>query len=271
MPVTALEPDPTIEVLFKGVIVTFIKDGETLAQVGAIHDEPCHEPRITVFEISPAGRKLIASRAMFNLDEDIFLDVENTSRSKIEILSKPGFDRNVKPQDEKDDFGYFVDFKRDIFPTTGLTIDNSKIKPVFHIRNNAVFYTTIPTKTKVQTLRKNGDIKKLGFAAEQIGAQIKFDKLHSRAVLRNGNNVILTIDSRAVLDRKKYIIDFDCECPPPNPPVKRETSDFLLIYKATDLPEDQQVDILGEPQTTGGPSNPQVYCTGGGGGKPLSP
>jgi hypothetical protein len=119
------------------------------------------------------------------------------------------------------------------------------------------------TGTRLVVKREGGD-EPLGFAAEHIAARIKLDQPNSKAVLRNGNKVILTVGAFDVELGRTFLIDFNCECPPV--PLKPTESDFILVYKAIEgLTPDQKVNIHGEQVAGATGSNPQVLCTGGNG------
>lgn len=264
MSVTALDPNPTIEIIIKGLTITHIQDGELSAQVGAILDTGCHDPKIKVIRITPEGESVVAKTSDFNLAEDIFLDVENTSMSTIQTLEKDEFNR-ADGSDANDDFRLVVDLERDIFPKANFSMDKSQIQPVFHIQG-AVFYTKARTPTPMNIVNLKGEkIADLGgFAAEEIGAQIKLDQANSKAVLRSGDRVIRAIDADDVANGVTHIIVFDCDCPADEATTTGDASDFRLVYKAigANLPEDQRVDLKGDP-TSGGGVSPEVFCLGG--------
>jgi hypothetical protein len=265
MPVNVLDPNPTIKVIFRGFIVTHIKDGEPAAQIGAFADDPCHAPKISVIKINADGQRA-GIPSTFNLSQDIFLDVVNTSRPDIQTFQKDNFNRNKRKSpdqsDEEEDFRYFIDLKKDVLKQTPFVIDDTKLKPIFHIQQ-AVFYTRLCTGTRLVIKRPTGD-EDLGFAAEQIAARITLDQPNSKAVLRNGGQDILVTDATEAAQGISYLIDFNCDCNVARTEPKLN-SDFILVYQTmvNPPPANQQVDIHGVKVPGARGTNPQVLCTGG--------
>jgi hypothetical protein len=279
MPVNALDPHPTIKVIFKGLIISHIVDGKPFAQIGAVKDAPCHEPKIKIVKENPDGsQEGIANTSDFNLKEAIFLDVENASTKKIRTFqrketSSNKFDR-FNEADNKNDFRLHVDLERDVYKKKPPSVDKSQIKPVFTIEN-AVFLTRFRTDKKLTITRKNGPSTPLGFAAKEIEAQIKLNKSNGKAILRNGNNVIMTVDASNLAQGTSFVITFDCECDVMAPVLSGAAAgngmtDFSLSHSvvAKNLGPQAQVDIVGEP-TGGGPSDPLVFCMVGNTSQPL--
>ena len=263
MPVHTLDRQPTIKVLFKGLIITHIKDREPLAQLGAVRNAPSHEPQITVTRINADGKKTIAETKDFDLKEDIFLDVETTSASRIRTFQgKESFKklRTTGPSD-KHDFRLHVDFDRDLFDGEPVSVDPAEIGPVFTLQN-AVFYTEVPTEQIVDRFA-NGTKKAIGIVAEELGALVKLSRGRRTATLRNG---IREIFKAVVGDGSTYIIEFNCECPRPAPvsagAAVNPDSDFELVYNAIgkDLPKSRRVFV--RKRQLDPMHNPEVFCTG---------
>jgi hypothetical protein len=277
MPVNTLDPDPTIEIIFRGVIITHIIDGRRGAQLGAVKDAPCHEPKIRVIERSPDGtQEEIADTSKFNLEEDIFLDVENTRLTRVWTFQRKEtkdsrFDR-FNEREDKNDFRLHIDLERDIYKGKQPAVDKSMLGPVFSVQS-AIFLTRQRTDKKLAIQRRDGTLTPLGFAAQEIAAQVSLTQLHSKAILRNGSNVLLTVDACNVVRGSRYVIEFDCECADTAPVVSGAAAgktDFSLVHNAVgkNLTEDERVDIVGEA-TDGGPVDPQVFCMGGNTSQPL--
>ena len=273
MPVHTLDPQPTIKVLFKGLIITHIKDRAPIAQLGAVRNAPSHEPQITVTRLNADGKKTIAETKDFDLNEDIFLDVETTSASRIRTFQgKESFKRlRTFGPSTKQDFRLHVDFDRDLFDDeAAVSVDPAEIGPVFTLQN-AVFYTEVPTEQIVDRFA-NGTKKAIGIVAEELGALVKLSRGRRTATLRNG---IREIFKAVVGDGSTYIIEFNCECPRPTPVpagvAVNPDSDFELVYNAIgkELPKNKRVFVR---KRDGGPEhNPEVFCTGANTEMPLRP
>lgn len=281
MPVNALPSNPTIEVIFRGLVVSHVIDGESVAQLGAVKGAPCHEARITVTEFHTDGTSdQLAETSAFNLEKDIFLDVENASKTKIYTFERAETDTNKfdrsADKENVNDFRFHIDFERDIYKNKTPTVDQTMIGPVFSIQS-AVFFTQRRTDRIVNKVTKDGSSTAIGFAAQEIAARIKLDQPQSKAFLRNNGNIILTVDASSVANGKTYVIEFDCECDHTAPKVSGAAAgrtDFSLVHNAVgkNLSEDEIVDIV-EPKPTGpargGPADPQVFCQGGNTRQPL--
>lgn len=293
MPVSELDPHPTIKIIFKGASVTRIRDGERLAQIGAIADDECHKAKITVTRIRTKDgqqqKETIFTPEDFNTDEDLFLDVEGTNRRDVQTYQKDGFDRtkgSTAHPDQEADFRYLIDLKQDILKGVPFFIDQSKLKPVFHVPR-ALFYSHALTDFPVRIKPASAGAppgSQLGFAAEEIAARITLDPPDGRAVLRNGSKVILTIDQLDVQRGRSYEIEFDCVCQDDDNPLANPKSDLTLLYRAIktatgDLAADQQLDIekflppppppppgQPAPPPPAGPVSPEVFCGQGNGG-----
>ena len=280
MSVNQLDPNPTITIIFKGASVTRIHDGERLAQVGAIAGDACHAAKIKVFrlrngQIEDENKPFFAPDD-FNRDDDLFLDVEGTSRRDVQTYQKDNFNRAAESQspgpDQQEDFRYLIDLRRDILKDTPFLIDQSKLKPIFHIPR-AVFYTHLLTEfpVRVKPLGSGGGATSdLGFAAEEIAARITLDQPNSRAVLRNGSKVMLTVDHTDVQRGTSYQIVFDCLCEE-GAAAANPTSDFTLLYQAIkspngDLPEERKRDLELTPPAGAVGVSPLVFCGQGNGG-----
>jgi hypothetical protein len=282
-PVDTLDPNPTIRVIFKGLVIAHVKDGEPSAQVGAIFGSDrklkCHRPKITISRFQNGAyldeinlaRRLSISENLF--PDDIHLDVIGTKQAGISTYQKGNFNRHDKDNSDPDDFRWYIDLEKEIFPGANLAIDKSKIKPVFHVQN-AVFSAIGPTEDAFVIRQADNTEKDLGFATDAIVANITLDQLASKAVLRVGAREILTVDASHLLQKMRFEILFDCDCAEaedaepavrvaggPLPP-----GDFTLIFGAigANLPENERVDIqLPADIEEEKAFSAQVYCQGG--------
>lgn len=262
MPIDVDLPRPKIVVFFSGFVITRIKAGNPVAEVGAHADSDCHQPKISVKKITASGPRSLEN-LVFDIDKDIELKVEQTTRTKIEEFPldpnvRKSFDRKAGTGDP-DDFRWFVDLDTDLFKGENLTVTPGKLKPIFRI-NNAVFYTATRTKAPMKIKRPGtGELVPFGLAAEQIAANIYFDKPESKAVLRNGISEILTIDQTD--PGASYLIEFNCECHR-----QIQVSDFPLVYDVigSKLPDDKKIDFQGEKKLSGSFAECcEVPCFGG--------
>src|SRR5437764_12760575 len=100
------ETTPRINLIFKGLMVSCIKDGRDFAEIGLIHSATEHQLEIT---ISIDGNDF-ALPEDFDPKQDISLEVKNTSKSGIRVFTADGFNREAGVGNEKD-FRWSVDIE----------------------------------------------------------------------------------------------------------------------------------------------------------------
>ena len=261
MPIDVDRPNPKIKVLFQGFVITRIKDGVSPAKLGALGTSDCHKPKISVLRITEDRQMHAVENLVFDINEDIWLDVENTGLTTVQEYIR-GNDNNVRDFDrkadvgDKNDFRWFIDLDT-LFEGDAPTVSFDKLKPVFHI-DKALFYTESRTIGKMKIKRGNNQPELFGRTAEQIAANIYFDRDDSKAVLRNGDKTVFTFD--AAEKGTTFIILFNCECHE-----EIVQSDFPLIHEVIggNLPSDKKLDLIGEDLRPQFANTPEVPCFGG--------
>lgn len=236
MPIAQDREIPKINIVFTGFVLSRIKEGSDVAEVGALNDgDACHRPKISVFRNTPDGRPPRLQNISFDIDQNIELKVENTGQTKIKEYRKPGFTRDSETNDEND-FGWVLNLN-DLFGGQ-FPLAVGLLKPVFRI-NNAEFYTDLPTKHPMRIKFPDLEPQPFGRIAENFAANVYFDTPDSRAVLRNGNNELLTIKNNE--QGITYTIVFGCHCQQ-----ELAISDFPGVYKLLPgVPKEKRVDFVG--------------------------
>ena len=252
MPTSDLPPIATITVIFKGLLVTCIQEGEQLAEIGILGTSACHLPKLGITKTTADGHDhAIRLLSPLNLDEPISLKVDNTSLPGIRTFQADPFKR-TDPHSNESDFRWFIDLDEIHQPPLDTT---DKMKSIMKM-NEGLFYTYFRSPGGLKLKRAGGQPEDFGFFALQIAANIYLDKDDSIATLSIGGKEFLTTKKA---DNERYTIVLDCECITPS-----NASDFPLIYEmvASDLPANEKVDFEGDPQLTGPGLTPEVYCSG---------
>lgn len=259
MPVETDFPNPTIEIIFKGLVISAIKGGNELAEIGALVASPCHRATLKVIRHAPGEEDQTIHR--FDPDTRISLKVENTSRSKIETYQGQEEFIRKEGKGDKNDFRWYADVDT-LHPDKQYTPKPDSIRPIFSV-NSALFYTHDKTPAGMKFKKDGGAEEEFGHTALEIGANVYIDGLHSKAVLRADGEKLLTIDASDVVKGITYKIEFDCLCLQPNGE-KPSESDFPAVYEAMepDTPNNEQVEFIGPPAGIGPSANPQVFCIG---------
>ncbi|MEW6207534.1 MAG: hypothetical protein AB1631_04150 [Acidobacteriota bacterium] len=254
MPTDQLPVRPKIRFIFRGFLITRIRDGAAGAEIGALAISQCHQPKITIIEITPEGAENPVDHA-FDLDSDFSLSVENVAQSGIQV-----FQADTEPfnrlDDENDprDFRWVIDLEELL--RKPLQVDETKLGPIVTM-DNGLFYTFGRSPGEVKIKRPGARLRRFGRYGLDIGANIYFDQPDSRAVFKNGDEEILSVDAT---QGSRFEIVFDCNCH-----TDTQESDFPLVYEVVGagLTEEEKVDFEGDPIRTGGSANPEVYCAGG--------
>src|SRR5882724_1983096 len=84
---------PKIKIIFKGFFISRIKDGNSIAEIGALSDSACHRPRISVLKSGDNGLPPTVENVVFDIDQNIEVKIENTDLTTIKEFRKDPFDR----------------------------------------------------------------------------------------------------------------------------------------------------------------------------------
>jgi len=259
MPIDQDHPTPKIKVIFQGFVITRIKKGNAVAEIGALNSSKCHSPKITVLRLTTQGALRVVENLVFDINQNIELRVEKEGQTRIDTYTKGAeqFDRNSADNDPND-FRWFINLDSDLHKEEEFTIAPNKLIPIFRM-NDALFYTESLTRGPLKIKRKDKAPQLFGKAAESIAALVNLDN-NSRAVLRNGINDLITIDGAEAGTR--YTIIFNCECHE-----SVQESDFPLIYELLQLADNKdkqrEIDFIGEPLNLVPGNRPEVPCFGG--------
>ncbi|MGA9768447.1 MAG: hypothetical protein WBV94_05355 [Blastocatellia bacterium] len=225
----------SIRLIFKGLFVSCIKDGRAFAEVGLIRSAAEHRLGVT---ISVEGGGAVAIPPDFNPEENISIEVENTSKTGIRVFTDPDFNRETGAGNARD-FRWFVDLESEEFYNKKLGVKSDQISPIIRI-NNAEF--SAGTRTDINAVKKTtAETTLLGKIGLEVIADIELDKPESTAILKSGSREILKIEGNA---GPRYVIEFDSDCKGVRP-----ASDFTLAYRAISYPleDHEKIDIAPEP------------------------
>lgn len=273
MPVFNLPFAPKIRISFNGVVITRIQDGAPSAEIGALRDSDCHQPKIQIREITANNRLKSRQDILknnipgylnddlsfadnFSLTKNFTLWVENpTDSGLVQVFHKNthSFNRLDEENDARD-FRWFIDLEEFFGKTIGL--DTDKLAPRF-IMNNGIFYTKTISPGEVKINRPGDTPQRFGRYGLEIGANIYFNP-NSSAVLKYGDTELLPL---AATDSSRFEIDFSCDCH-----VDLDESDFPLLFGAINqglTDDDRAITLEGDPLRTGPEHTPETYCGGG--------
>ena len=228
---------PRIKLIFKGLQLSCIQEGREFAEVGLIRSASDHKLEVTIDVTDGAGFALPPD---FDSEQNISIEVENTTLKGIRVFTDPAFNRETGDGDERD-FRWFIDLESAEFFNRKVGVKHDELSPIVRI-NNAEFYTNL--RTKINAVKKNGGTTiKLGKIGLEIAADIDLDRPDSKAVLKSGGREILRVEGN---QGPQYTIEFDSDCKD-----RRRASDFTLLYKAIaeNLADNEKIDI--------GPEAPQ--------------
>jgi hypothetical protein len=257
MPITDGKP-PKINILFTGFFISRINEGAAIAEIGALSESDCHRPRITILKDSHNGFPLTPEGVVFDIDQHIEFQVENTELTTIKEFRNGDFKRNAETND-KDDFRWVLDLTNEVLDGKEVPVLADKLKPIFRI-NNAEFYTAHLTN-RLKLKRPNSDPLPFGRIADMFCANITFND-NSKMVIKNGINTLMTIDHSE--KEVTYQIVIDCHCQQ-----QVATSDFPEIFNVLgNIPDNiKGTDFVADaPPVTlaGGPiQGGDVPCMGG--------
>ncbi|MGA9772209.1 MAG: hypothetical protein WBV94_24470 [Blastocatellia bacterium] len=260
----AIASDPTIQIVFKGLVLAAITEGNPFAEVGALIDSPCHKAKLTVTKKTPgaADEKIQVPDG----SSRISLEVKKTSRKKIETYKGLAKFYRAGSTGDPNDFRWFVDVETDLHPDRQYKTKKGRIKPIFRV-NNALFYTRKRFEDTAELRLGEANKKNFGKLADEIAANIYLDTPESVAVLTIDGVIKMRADASDVKKGIRYVIDFDCHCGPPPP--HSTISDFNTFYKALtpDTPQNKQVRLTKKPRPVQPgeivhPFNDQVGCHG---------
>lgn len=258
MPKHELPLRPKIRIIFRGFVITRIQEGTEWAELSSLRNSKCHQPQISIIEITADGAEIPVDQNKFIplADQGLSLTVDGTAESGIRIFQKDTDPFN-RLDDENDsrDFRWFIDLK-ELHGDKKLEVDTSKLKPMIKL-NNALFHTFAISPGEVRIKRHQKPSRRFGKFGLELAAHVYLDKAGSKAVLKNGDAEILAVDTE---QGSRYEIVFDCNCH-----TDIQESDFPLVYDVIggSLAEEEKLDLEGDPLHTGPSCSPEVYCVCG--------
>jgi len=260
MPVFDLPFSPTIRIIFKGFTIMRVRDGAASAEIGALANSPCHQPRITVTKITPEGRPVPFDMALPEvLTENFSLSVENALHPGIQVFQKnpEQFNRLDEAQNDSRDFRWILNLEE--FFKKPVAIDANKLKPKFSI-DSGIFYTSAKSQGEVKVQRQGSDFSsRFGRYGLDIGVNVYFDPKGNdatrKAVFKYGNTEIFTVTEA---EKNRYQIEYNCDCE-----IDRDESDFPLIFDvigASLNDADKKLTLVGDALRPGFSHTPETYC-----------
>jgi hypothetical protein len=263
-----MEPDPIkenpkIKVIFKGFVITNIRDGAQSAMIGALEESVCHRPKVVIYKIRESDNAPVDVIAVSpTLPGDYSLHVVNPAIPNIRL-----YEHDNRPMDHLNedndprDFRWFIDL--DWLHGKRLTFNLNKLNPKFTL-NNGLFHTSDRSDRDVKIRRPGEKPTRFGRYALEITGRIYLEQADSSAVLTLGTQELFRATAQ---DGLKYEVIFDCNCRE-----EPDQGDFKLIYQAaTNVDPCDQIDfepvlLIDEDAKTSKQTrrrNPEVYCTGG--------
>lgn len=260
MSMTEVPPNPHIELIFRGFVISRVTDGSGTAIIDALRDSACHEPTIKIVEVTAEGRVLRFDRV--DAGKPISIEVVGPKYPGIQVMQKDNdrFDRLASGND-RNDFRWHIDLGE--LQGRAVKVKPEQVSPIVTV-NNGLFHTSDTSPLQILVKRRDASgtplpIERFGQVASQFSGNIYLKNKNSKAIFKNGANEI------NLNPKSKYVMAFDCHCD-----VQPLQSDFPLVYQAVGVEENgaiavvpvaERVELEIEPPLVG-PTPGRTYCLG---------
>lgn len=190
-----LTPMPDIILLFQGLLVLHLNEGNKKCKVGILRSAPAHDFLLEIKKYTSEGKETIIRKytEKDELDPNLSLKVTKTTEGRIKFHKPaPGnFKRtDANKKDHPDDFRWVVDFEGDEVYKERVKLDLLGFASIFNIESHGLFFTAKISDDKLIVIRGVGDETTIGYVAIRVAALIYLDQPESKAVFTNPRDLL---------------------------------------------------------------------------------
>lgn len=195
-----INTQPNIELTLNGLVVVFADPDDTYCSVGLLRDAPeDHALNIEILKADANGElQPFATIEEASVNDKLEITVNNTSKAGI---SRRKMDLKINRKkgptaDNRDSFRWVVDFESEIYKKP-IGAKKAGFASILKVNNGELLTRSISTNKLRIRKGQNGSPKNFGQVATKTGIDIVLDQPNSRAVFKNGDNLIFEADNRS--------------------------------------------------------------------------
>jgi hypothetical protein len=225
----SLPENPTIKVVFTGLMAFFFDHKKSECQVAMHNRAAGHKLRINVYKSTPGSTEHVLSIANGNGAVDAFEDSDirlEVARPKETIRKYQNGPFTRQEDDDPNDFRWIIDIEGHEFHGRKLKIKTDVLSPILRM-NAGLFYTAM--KCPVTIIRKKDRTPRFQEVAYLMGANIYLDGLGSKADLIWGAGGKNSLSLKKEKDTT-YKIQVLNDCPQPSSIDPTRLGDFSFYY-----------------------------------------